>query len=217
MVSIGLVFQETVTGAVIIVIRGTQGVLEWIHDVDFLQVPYPFLAGAGLTEDGFTAMYTSLGTSIDPGSPRAVLALAALPFPMPVSSVTVCGHSLGGALATLFALDLAVNTIFKKPAVYTYASPRTGNPSFASTYNQVVPNTFRIANRVDLVPKLPFPTDYEHVGELFDLNAVRLLPLPPTLLVKLTIPCEHALDSYLHLLSVAAGGPVLPLDLECAP
>ena len=73
------------------------------------------------------------------------------------SSLTICGHSLGGALVTLLALDVAANTTFKNPTVYTYASPRTGDPSFASTYNQVVTNTFRIANRIDLVPKLPFP------------------------------------------------------------
>ena len=55
---------------------------------------------------------------------------------------------------------------FKDPTVYTYASPRTGDPAFASTYNQVVKNTFRIANRLDLVPKLPLPPVYEHVLEL---------------------------------------------------
>lgn len=43
------------------------------------------------------------------------------------------------------------------PTAYTYASPRTGDPAFVSTYNQVVPKSFRIANRIDLVPKLPFP------------------------------------------------------------
>ena len=58
---------------------------------------------------------------------------------------------------TLLALDLAANTNFKNPTVYSYASPRTGDPSFASTYNQVVKNSFRIANRLDLVPKLPLP------------------------------------------------------------
>ena len=52
---------------------------------------------------------------------------------------------------------------------------------------------------------------------LFDLSAIQLLPFPPKILVKPTIRCEHILDSYLHLLSIASGGPVLPLDLDCAP
>jgi hypothetical protein len=217
LVSIGLVLQATGAGDVVIAIRGTEGILEWINDAEFLLVTCPFLVGAGHTEDGFTAMYTSLRTGVDPGSPRVVDALANLPFPQPVSSLTICGHSLGGAIVTLLALDLAANSTFKNPTVYTYASPRAGDPAFVSTYDQVLPNTFRIANRVDLVPKLPFPPFYEHVLGLYDLNPIRFFPLPPKILIRPEIACEHLLDSYLHLLSLAAGGPVLPLDPACVP
>jgi hypothetical protein len=216
-VSIGLILQAQGAGDVVIAIRGTEGILEWVHDAEFNLVTCPFLAGAGHTEDGFTDMYTSLRTGTDVNSPSVVASMANLAFPQPVSSVTICGHSLGGALATLLALDLAANSSFKVPTVYTYASPRTGDPAFAGTYDQVVPNTFRIANRLDLVPKLPFPPAYEHVLGLFDLNPIRLVPFPPQILVKWTIECEHALDTYLHLLSVVAGGPVLPLDAACVP
>jgi len=215
-VSIGFVCQADGTGDVVIAIRGTQGIQEWINDAEFLLVTCPFLAGAGRTEDGFTAMYNSLRTGVAAGSPTVVNALATLPYPQPATSLTICGHSLGGALATLLGLDVAANTTFN-PTVYTYASPRTGDPSFASTYNQVVKNSFRIANRLDLVPKLPFPPIYEHVDELYDLNPIQLLPLPPKILVKATLPCEHSLVSYLHLLSVVSGGPVLPLDPTCQP
>jgi len=65
------------------------------------------------------------------------------------------GESYGRALVTLLALDVAANTAFKNPTVYAYASPRTGDPAFVSMYNQVVTDSFRIANRLDLVPKLP--------------------------------------------------------------
>jgi len=217
LVSIGLICQADGAGDVVIAIRGTEGIKEWITDAEFLLVTCPFLAGAGQTEDGFTAMYNSLATSAAAGSPSVVGALATLPFQQPVSSVTVCGHSLGGALATLLALDMAANTTFTDPTVYTYASPRTGDPSFASTYDQVVKNTFRIANRLDLVPKLPLPPAYEHVNTLYELNPIQLLPLPPKILVKTDLTCEHVLNSYLYLLSVVAGGPVLPLDPTCVP
>ena len=216
-VSIGLILQAAGTGDIVIAIRGTEGIREWINDAEFLMETCPFLVGAGHTEDGFTDMYSSFRTSVAAGSPRVVDALATLPFKPPVGSVTICGHSLGGALATLLALDVAANTTFKSPAVFTYASPRTGDPSFVSTYNQVVPNTVRIANRIDLVPKLPLPPLYEHVLGLVDLNPVRLLPFPPKILVKTTLECEHSLDSYLHLLSLNSGGPVLPLDQACVP
>ena len=216
-VSIGLVCQANATGEVVIAIRGTEGIDEWIHDAEFLQVPCPFLPGSGHTEDGFTAMYNSLRTSAAAGSPTVTNALATLPFKQPVSSLTICGHSLGGALVTLLALDVAANTKFKDPMVYSYASPRTGDPSFASTYNQVVKNSFRIANRVDLVPMLPLPPLYQHVQALNEVNPIQLLPLPPKVLVNPTLVCEHSLDTYIYLLSLSSGGPVIPLDSACQP
>jgi predicted lipase len=215
-VSIGLICQDQ-TGAVAIAIRGTEGTLEWIHDADFLLVPCPFLTGAGHTEDGFTAMYESLRTGVAANSPSVVKALATLSFPRPVSSVTICGHSLGGALATLLALDVAANSAFKSPAAYTFGSPRTGDSLFASTYDQVVKNSYRVANRLDIVPTLPPPVDYDHVLNPYELNPIQLLPLPPKVLVKFNPGCEHSLQTYLYLLSLQSGGPVLPLDSTCQP
>ncbi len=198
-VSIGLVLQSSGRGDVVIAIRGTEGIREWVHDAEFLLVKCPFLAGAGHTEDGFTAMYLSMTTAPGPGLPGLARWLYAPKFPRSVTSLTICGHSLGGALATLLALDVAANTPFKNPAVYTYASPRTGGPLFASTYNQVVPNTFRVAGRLDLVPKLPLPPLYEHVNTLYELNSVQL-GISPKILIKPELACLHVLASYLFLL-----------------
>jgi len=211
-VSFGFVLQAP-NNDVVVAVRGTDGIWEWIHDAEFLAVKCPFLAGAGNTDDGFTAIYNSLRVGDAASSTQVADALAALPFNHATNSLTICGHSLGGALATLLALDVAANTNFKNPTIYTYASPRTGDPAFVSTYNQVVPNTFRVANRVDLVPKLPLPPLYEHVLGLYELSSVTVIP--PKLLVKLDLACEHHLTSYLHLLSLQAGGSVLPLDAGC--
>jgi hypothetical protein len=217
-VTIGLVLQSG-AGDAVVAVRGTEGIYEWVHDASFLPVPCPFLSGAGNTEDGFTAMYKSMSIAVTPGSPSVTTALPALPWRKPVSSLTICGHSLGGALATLLALDVAANSTnpaFKDPTVYTYASPRAGDSAFANLYNHVVPKTFRIANRIDLVPKLPLPPLYEHVDALSDLNPIQL-SIPPKLLVKVEIACEHFLTSYLHLLSLQANLPPLPLDAACIP
>ncbi len=215
-VSFGYVVQDK-NGNVVIVIRGTAGIWEWVHDVEFLYVPCPVTSGAGSTDDGFTAIYKAL--SIDPllKSPL-VASLATLKFNLPVSSMTICGHSLGGALATITAFDVAANTPFKNPNAYTYASPRTGDPFFASAYNKAVPNTFRIANRSDLVPKLPLPPIYEHVAGFVDLNPVST-GNPPSTLVNDTIPCEHILTTYLYLLGTLAGvtSVQVQLDLSCQP
>jgi hypothetical protein len=218
-VSIGLICQADTTGDVAVAIRGTQGIWEWIHDVNFFLVPCPFLAAGGHTEDGFTEMYESLRTDVTGGSTSFVEEIGKLAFPGTVGLVTVCGHSLGGALATLLALDLTANgkAPFNRPAAYTYGSPRTGDSSFAATYNQAVMNSYRIANRLDIVPQLPPPPLYKHVATPYELNPIQFLPPPPKVLIGETLPCEHSLNSYLHLLSLQSSGAVVPLDAACQP
>jgi hypothetical protein len=211
-VSIGLLLWQALTGEAVIAIRGTEGLLEWFQDARFDTEKCPFLDGAGETEDGFSDMYKSFAVGT-PRGPSVTASLATVFATRQVNSLTVCGHSLGGALATLQALDAAAKSKFNNPTVYTYASPRTGDGQFVSTYNRMIPNTFRIANRVDVVPKLPLPPPYDHVQGLYALTAIQILP--PAILVEPNPVCEHILETYLHLLSKLAGGEVLPLRPVC--
>jgi hypothetical protein len=207
-VSYGFVLQDD-GGNVVVSLRGTEGIWEWLHDAMYLSVPCPINRGAGFTEDGFTAIYRSM--TLDPlaGAPQLAQALQSLPLNKAPVSMTVCGHSLGGALATLLAFDLALNSSFQNQSVYTYASPRTGDPIFAATYNHVAPNTYRLANRLDIVPKLPLPPMYEHVNQLIDLNSMQL--------VKMDIPCQHFINTYMYLISRLPGATKAEsLDAGCA-
>jgi hypothetical protein len=215
-VSIGLILQAQGSGEAVIAFRGTEGIKEWVLDAHFGTTPCPFLASAGETEDGFTDMYESVATGTAAGSPSLVESLTDLAWKQTVETVTVCGHSLGGALATLATLDIAVNAAapYHNVTSYTYASPRTGDVQFASKYNQMVTNTFRIANELDVVPRLPL-LPYEHVMEEFDLKPYTVLP--PRFLVQPNPYCEHILSSYLFLLSHCAGGQILPLQAVCGP
>jgi predicted lipase len=66
------------------------------------------------------------------------------------------GHSLGGALAMLAALD--INTNFKLPQrvrVYTFGTPRLGNVAFSTAYDARVPATFRVVVDGDFVAGMP--------------------------------------------------------------
>src|SRR5713226_9019998 len=212
LVSIGFLLWQVSTGEAVIAIRGTEGILEWVQDARFDTKECFFLPEAGETEDGFTDMYKSFAVSTPTGL-SVTESLAKIFGTKQVNSLTVCGHSLGGALATLQALDAAANSTYKNPTVYTYASPLTGNSQFATTYNLKVPNTFRIANRVDLVPKLPPSPPYEHVQGVYNLTAIQIFP--PEILVAPNPLCEHVLETYLHLLSKLAGVGPLPLRPIC--
>ena len=64
--------------------------------------------------------------------------------------VYLTGHSLGGALATLAAYDVAraLEACPQRTHVlcYSFGSPRVGNHAFAHAYMHLVPDTWSIIN-----------------------------------------------------------------------
>lgn len=124
---------------------------------DIFQIPYPFVQRAGRTSRGFTCIYQSARNDI----------LRILNTLSTSKKLYITGHNYGGALATLAALDIAVNSKFKKPIIYTYGSPRIGDPPFASRYNHIVQNSVRIVNIHDSFPTFPsikYPPPFTQKG-----------------------------------------------------
>lgn len=192
-----------------VAIRGTSTIWEWLQDLNFLMRPFRNVSGAGLTEDGFTDMYDSFSftAGVNQG-PNFIQALASVILgSSPKACATIVGHSLGSSLATLLALDLSVNTSVTN-VLYTLASPRTGDLTFSHLFNHVVPNAYRVANRLDIVPKTPPPLLYWHVGDETELI--------PGADLKFDLACEHILSSYLHMLGAWNGDAAsFPLSANC--
>lgn len=203
--TLGIVAQNAADATdVVIAVRGTDGIYEWLQDVKFLPRPFPNVPGSGLTEDGFTDMYLSFSLTPSPSNTFLGDVVKLLPAK---STVTVTGHSLGAALATLLALDLAVHAQFAL-SVYTLASPRVGDLSFHNLYNHVVESTYRVANRLDIVPKTPPPLFYFHVGDETELV--------PGQDLKFDLGCEHHLTSYFNMLAKLIGQQgQYPIDAGC--
>jgi len=94
-------------------------------------------------------------------------------------TVRATGHSLGGALATLFTADahfwFASEDVspaeFRgtRVALVNFGSPKVGNVWFARKFNECVFDAFRIVNDSDLVARLP-RNDYHHAGCTVLLN-----------------------------------------------
>jgi hypothetical protein len=106
----------------------------------------------------------------------------------------VTGHSLGGALATLFAFDVAYGVdptrslpvrppksrgwFFAQPSIkgvldapkflniqlVTLGAPRVGDTAFASQLDVAVPNHIRVVNGQDIVARMPRGFTYAHGG-----------------------------------------------------
>ncbi|PIA40124.1 hypothetical protein AQUCO_02500085v1 [Aquilegia coerulea] len=89
--------------------------------------------------------------------------------------VYVTGHSLGGALATLLALELSSSQMAKNDAIsvtmYNFGSPRVGNRRFVDVYNEKVKDSWRIVNHRDIIPTVPRLMGYCHVAHPVYLSA----------------------------------------------
>lgn len=101
----------------------------------------------------------------------------------PDKNVYVFGHSLGGALATLCALDLALNppVSFGSLTHLVSGSPRVGDKIFRALFEDRVPNNLRVVVQNDPIPMIPrrsitgtifdpLVVDFVHVGRLLQIR-----------------------------------------------
>lgn len=81
--------------------------------------------------------------------------------------IVITGHSLGGALAVLFAVKF--RSLFPDEMrsnleqVITFGSPAVGLSKFKEFYGDLADKTIRVVNNADAVPFTP-PFFYKHVG-----------------------------------------------------
>ena len=148
----------------IIVFRGTQRTIEWVLNINavYATKKSKILSNSyGTVHPGFSTIYSNIATQT----------LEIAKNLNPSVPCYVSGHSLGAAIATLAAIDIAVNIprLKKQVQLYTYASPRVGDPVFAREHNRVIPNSYRVVNLADAITLVPFTvffkTEYVHVGE----------------------------------------------------
>ncbi|MBT2688395.1 lipase family protein [Bacillus sp. ISL-47] len=154
---------------IVVTFRGTRTFKDNESDQDLYQVAYPYVRNAGLTHRGFTCIYSSTRNELI----RELNRLSTR------KRLLIAGHSLGGSLAVLAALDIEVNTMFKNPFAYTYGSPRTGDPVFASFFSRTVKNSIRIFNIHDIIPTLPakvYPPPFTKDG-LYYRHVTRKYPV----------------------------------------
>ncbi len=234
----GFIAQNTASPhEFVLAIRGTSSPEEWWDDLTSAALT-PW-SGAGLIGYGFSRIYETLQV-VDPSQVQGIAAslheesdapgsfaeqVAALlqrhtppPPPgtgaqlvaAPEKSLVVTGHSLGSALATLYAMKNAAQRAQTSASafpnvtdLYTFASPRVGDGTFAAAFDKLAITSWRIINEMDIVPKLPPPILFTHVEPDYVLNSSNLTAWTPG--------CWHALTTYLHLLD-----PAQALDPACA-
>jgi len=91
----------------------------------------------------------------------------------PIYNIYVTGHSLGGALSSLCAIDLQYhfgNNNKLNIHNITLGSPRVGNKEFVESFNKRIKYSYRFVYKTDTVEKVPLVSmGYKHIG-----NTIRL-------------------------------------------
>jgi hypothetical protein len=134
----------------IVAFRGTADLRNWLTDLDCELVPVlNFRVHRGFYQ-ALQAVELDLDASL--GAAQE-------------TRLWVTGHSLGGALAKLWAL-WAAGRGHDVAGVYTFGQPRVGDASFAAFYDSVLKaQSFRVVHADDIVPRVPWMlARYRHAG-----------------------------------------------------
>ena len=153
-------FIKSEDGITWVVFRGTE--TDQLNDVctDLLtfRVKTPFLPDECRVHAGFLGQYMSGRTLI----------IDTIRY-MANPKVVCTGHSLGGGLSTLCALDVEQNVEGDvETYCVTYGSPRVGGGHFRNLFDAVIDNSFRFVDVNDPIPRVPLRAwGFKHVKGCF--------------------------------------------------
>jgi len=164
------------SGQTAVLFRGTKTANDWGTDFNFI----PTGSHLGNVHSGFLRTYKSIQLE------GLFTALQGRQN----SQLHIIGHSLGGALANLMALDHH-KSFNKKPMLYTFGSPRVGLNDFSLSLEHGLgaENIFRVydvADPVPLVPTFPYIHSAQSVDGIRVGNSGGLINIP-----------SHFMDNYI--------------------
>mmetsp|Transcript_44805 Transcript_44805/g.140423 ORF Transcript_44805/g.140423 Transcript_44805/m.140423 type:complete len:381 (-) Transcript_44805:54-1196(-) len=157
----------------IVSFMGTQAYMAMLRDAQFYKTPVPLSTSGGCKD-----CYVHAGFLYEWQSLRKCIIGQLQHVGCPSSRVRMTGHSMGGGVASIAAMDLA-DQGWDITEAFTFGQPRTGEENFARTFNDRFGNRFwRVTHHMDPVIHIPpqnFPMSwyYWHVEpELFYDGAV---------------------------------------------
>ncbi len=181
-------------------IRGTSGFAEWVIDADFFLRDSPSSPGAKV-EQGFWSVYDSMTLVGLDGVQIGAKAADGIASAVDQGNVTVCGHSLGSAVATYLSFDVA-KLLGVRASACLFASPRTGDLAWTTAYAGKVA-ACRLMNYIlDVVPYVPL--DAPPAFQYSTLpSAEIILPLSAQAEVRFDVVCDHNVICYCAMIDYA--------------
>ncbi|KAJ3276200.1 hypothetical protein HDV01_005648 [Terramyces sp. JEL0728] len=146
--------------AIIVAVRGTSNVQSAVQDIELWQTAVNMGGFANSNAPSTATIHQGFKNTYMDLQPTIQSAVAALVHKYPSYNILFSGHSLGGAVVSLAAMDTYNNlgdAVADKISVFTFGEPRVGNLDFAK-YIDSLPfssRIFRVAKSGDLVPHIP--------------------------------------------------------------
>jgi hypothetical protein len=158
----GFVARVKNTDEFLVSIRGTQTPEEWAKNFTAVPNPWSEVPGFGFVHLGFEQLWRRVRGSVFQGLRNAPKG----------ARITIVGHSLGGAMATLGAADIKRNLGRDVNVdLWTVGCPRVGFMRFRNNFNNLIPKNFRVVNQGDVVPHVPSVLQFfAHVGKEIDVR-----------------------------------------------
>ena len=147
-----IVGYSTDQKAVMVGIRGSSNIMNWVYDLKFTKVhPYKEMPDVAV-EEGFYELHQNL-------LPDVTHAINQVSQKHMTTRVITTGHSLGGSLSTLLTFDLANGGLFDVHNI-NFGSPRVGNKAFSDTFSLLMQKrkisvSFRVVHNNDIIPHMP--------------------------------------------------------------
>jgi hypothetical protein len=180
-------------------IRGTSGFAEWVIDADFFLRDAPSSPGAKV-EQGFWSVYETM-TLVGLDGSEMGNAANGIANQVGQGTVTICGHSLGSAVATYLSFDVA-KLLGARASACLFASPRTGDLAWTTAYAATVA-TCRLMNYVlDVVPYVPFDAPPQFQYSTLPMAEI-ILPSAAQAEVRFDVVCDHNVICYCAMIDYA--------------
>jgi len=149
-------FVATRDKAIYVVWRGSESKKDFQNDASIDKVP--FLNDGEKVHIGFKYCWESVVGDTYNAIDNALENLQG-----EATDIVVCGHSLGGAVATLYAHSINKHYPDYNIKSVTIGSPRVGNKVFKENYDNSDIDTLRIVHKNDLVTHVPY-IRFHHVN-----------------------------------------------------
>ncbi|KAF1810920.1 alpha/beta-hydrolase, partial [Eremomyces bilateralis CBS 781.70] len=145
----GFVAADHTTKNIIISMRGSVALANWVADLKFFQtecVDGSVVIGPGFCNIGFLGFWQQSREAAEEGLAQGLQE-------NPSYNIVITGHSLGAAAAVYGASYLRQNAQYKDK-IFSYGQPRAGDEAF-SKFVTAQGNNYRVTHTSDAVPKLP--------------------------------------------------------------